>query len=604
MPRMPFIASLLAVALWPAAASADVIALAPEPAGVSVIAPGITYGALERPGPQTIHVVRVRPDNPLHRIEPVLTAGRPSARGALTDAVTSRLGSGASVGINGDFFNFASANPSGLLLIDGLLVSEPEPTRSALLLPGDGRILAARLALAGTWQPIATPPEPQPAAQAFAGVNRPSERGRETVIYTPIYGPTTPAAGSRGEAVIRLDDPTGLRVNADIGGVVVGRSGVGGATAIPPGHVVISGVGADGPLVLDNLPLGRRILVRPVVAGLPAGVLSGIGGGPLLVQDGIALAAAGEGFTGSQLTSRTTRTAVGQRADGTLLLVAIEGPVQGRVGMSVAEQAEVMRQLGAQTAVAMDGGGSALLTLGGNPVLDTGGERAITDALIVSYGGVQIPPLGLERISPNGDRVDDRLDARVQVPVRGRLTVALTPRRGRERVITSRLAGPTVRRVALDPARIGLRDGPYTLVARHAPADGSPATEQSRRLVVDRTLAALRTRAFAERRGRARLPRLDVRFRLSRPARVSVWIETSDGRRLRTLRSGRQTKAGEQLVRWDRRARGEVVSGSLRIGVEVRSSLGRTGLVARIYLAPPPAVPESSPPGEPTRPQA
>ena len=108
--------------------------------------PGITYERVARPG-QVIHVVRVVQGS-LISIHPILTGGSPSQRGRLTSAMRARLGSGAVVGVNGDYFNLENAYPSGLLMSGGEIVSEPEATRSALLFPANGPLLTAKVQLA------------------------------------------------------------------------------------------------------------------------------------------------------------------------------------------------------------------------------------------------------------------------------------------------------------------------------------------------------------------------------------------------------------------------------------------------------------------------
>ena len=555
------------------------IALEPAARGPVALAPGISYQRLER-SEGVVHVVRIR-RGPRRALAPILTAGRPSARDTLTGAVRRRFATGAVGGINGDFFNFGSSYPSGVLLIDGALISEPEPSRTALLLAPSGDLLARRLSLQGTW---AT--DGGVRANPIDGVNRPAVSGRETIVYTPIFGAATPVAGSRFEAKIALDSGGALAADAPQAGTVIAR-GPGGGMPIGPGQVVLSAVGADGPAVADELRNGARVTLTPTLAGLPPGVLQGIGGGPLLVRGGAAVTSAGEGFSAAQLTARTARSAVGQQPNGTLLLVMVEGPQTGQRGVDVPEQARLMRSLGAITAVAMDAGGSATLALGDRPAAPTGAERRVTDALVMSYSGVHFPPLPAGRMTPNGDGVQDDLRTAVRVPRRGILTVTLQHRRGRTIRLTRRLTGPTSRRVVLNARRLRLGDGIYTLRARHEPVGGGAATSHSRRLIVDRTLAALATRPYTRRRGGAARPRLDIDFRLFRAARVTVTVRNSEGRRLRTLVSGRRLGAGNQTIIWDRTIRRRPAEGAFLIDVEARSQLGRSALRERIRLRDP-----------------
>jgi hypothetical protein len=573
------VAAAVTAALPATGAAGAVTAIEQPPVGAVALAPGIAHQELQRAG-TTVHLVRVRP-GPRRTLSPLLVAGRPSARAPLTAALRARAGLGAVAGINGDFFNFETSHPSGLLLLDGVLVSEPEPTRSALLLPPGGGLLAERLSLEATWLA-----DGQAASHGIDGINRPPARGRETLVYTPIFGAATPVGASRFEVRIALDSGGALSANAAPSGTVLARAS-GGGMPLRPGEIVLTSVGADGPEAAAELPTGARVTITPTVVGLPEDVLQGIGGGPLLVREGRAVENAGEGFSFAQLTTRTARSAVGQHRNGTLLLAMAEGPATGARGITVAEQARLMEDLGAFTAVAMDAGGSAALALGDRLAAPTASERSITNALEVAYSGVHFPPLPTSRMTPNRDGVNDRVRASVRVPRRGALTVALARRNGRAITLTRRMTGPTARRIVLDARRLRLGDGIYTLRARLEPEDGGAPTSHARRLIVDRTLAGLSTRAYARRAGRSLRPRLDIRFRLFRSARATVTIRDADGRRLRTLMSGRRLPAGSRRVTWDRTIRRAPAEGSFLVDVEVRSALGRSGLRRAIALSDP-----------------
>lgn len=471
-----------------------------------------------------------------------------------------------------------------MLLAAGELVTAPEPSRSSLVLRRDGGIEALRLRLDGRYQPLDTGGAAAP-ARPFAAVNRSASRQGETVLFTPAYGsPRTPAGASLREARIRLDDPGPLAPGVTRSGTVVGVGA--GGTIIGAGHWVLTGLGTASARIASELPLGRRVTISPALTGLPDGAVGAVGGGPLLVREGVPVLSAGEGFTGSQLTARTTRSAVAETAAGTVMLVTAEGPSQGSPGVTVAEQAGLLAALGARTAVAMDAGGSAQLVVGGRHVVAWPAPRALASAVGLTHAGVRLDPLPA-RLSPNADRVDDAASAVVRAAAPGvaRLTVARASGRPALRLWEGPL-GPGSARVAVDPRRLGLADGVYIAVARHTPADGGPGTEARRRVVVDRTLAALTARPSVRRSDGRVAGSVTVGFRLLRPARVTVRFRTLDGRPLRTLTSGRRLGAGRHAVRWDRRVRDRVVTGRVEATVEARTRLGRTGLVREVTLRP------------------
>ncbi len=109
---------------------------------------------------------------------------------------------------------------------------------------------------------------------------------------------------------------------------------------------------------------------------------------------GVPVFQAGEQFLSSQLLPRHPRTAVGQRADGRVVLVAVDGRVSWSAGVTNSQLARLMVKLGAVTAMALDAGGSTTMAFDGT-VLNhpsDGAERPVADALMVFYYGIYARP--------------------------------------------------------------------------------------------------------------------------------------------------------------------------------------------------------------------
>jgi hypothetical protein len=115
------------------------------------------------------------------------------------------------------------------------------------------------------------------------------------------------------------------------------------------------------------------------------GVLDVTGGYPMLMSNGVVVA---KDCTDS-LCQRHPRTAVGIRADGRLLLVVVDGRQPGySVGMTLVELANLMKYLGAVTAMNLDGGGSSTMVVKGsvkNRPSD-GSERSVFNSILVLPG--------------------------------------------------------------------------------------------------------------------------------------------------------------------------------------------------------------------------
>lgn len=91
-------------------------------------------------------------------------------------------------------------------------------------------------------------------------------------------------------------------------------------------------------------------------------------------------------------TIRHPRTAVGKKADGTIVFVVVDGRSKGNAqGMSIFELRSIMGWLGCKDAINLDGGGSSAMVIGDklvnypcdNKKFDHEGERKVANALIV-----------------------------------------------------------------------------------------------------------------------------------------------------------------------------------------------------------------------------
>ena len=579
--------TLLPLAALVAAASPalGVVSVVPPPSAApgkaQPLVPGLTYTLLNRAGPQVLHVLTMRP-NPLLSLAPAQLSGSLNVRATLSAGMTARLATGATAGINGDFFDLATGTPSGVLS-NGRLWTSPETSRSALAIFNGGALSIGKLTLAGRYQrldPTAATPFP---ITSFRSVNRalPSTSSTGVAVFTADLGRPTPK-GSVQEALIALDGGVPLPVNAPVQGTVVAQAAGGGVT-MAPGQVVISGKSTSGNIVTRDLVPGARVSIEAAIAGIPADAWGSVGGGPMLVQGGIPITTPTEGFSASQTNSRTTRTAVGQTADGRILMVVAEGPQQGKKGYTAVEQAAMMASLGATDAIGFDAGGSSLMALGRDQIVPWTSERAIADGLIATYSGAQISIPDPQRVSPNGDGLADRATFDAQSPVAGRTVVTVARRGGGgfSNTLLDQSGGPANNQITIDPKALGMPEGPYVVTTTLTPADGSAPTTMNRNLTVDGTLGNMKATLKYTGKGAARRTAMTARFSLTRQSKVTVKIVNNAGATVATAVSNRKYSPGSRTVTWTGK---RLPAGSYNVVVLAKNSYGTSGLQDSLRL--------------------
>jgi hypothetical protein len=178
----------------------------------------------------------------------------------------------------------------------------------------------------------------------------------------------------------------GLEVALDAAGRAVRMELGFGNVAVPEGGSVVSASGAQAEWIRARVKLGDTLRVDYGLArsneSPSCAVRYVVAAGPRLVRGG-RLAEESEGFLHEK--NRNPRTAIGVTARGTILLYVVDGRRANSVGMTVAELAAAMLELGAVEAMNLDGGGSSTMVVGGRVVNQPadGRERPVSDAIVL-----------------------------------------------------------------------------------------------------------------------------------------------------------------------------------------------------------------------------
>jgi hypothetical protein len=554
---------------------------APANASSQTLIPGLSYSRqlLFTPhGPVVMHVLVAPRPGGLWGLHPVLSDNAISGKQRLTGIERVASPSGTVAGINGDFFNGADGRPDGIVMQNRVLHSVPNSGRSSIGIEPNGTLDIRHAAWNAFWQGRGQ-------RRPLTGLNEPANQGGIT-LYTPAWGPATPAAAGATEAVI-FPFPT-LTPGNDASGNVV-QFTQGGNTPIPAGGAVLSATGGSAQKLDAEAPPGARVVIRYVLSSGWADDVDALGGGPLLVRNGKAVFRAFEDFSATVLAPRLARTAVGQRRDGSIVLVAVDG---GQVGYSVGltnyELAQQLVRLGCVNASGLEPGNSTTMAFDGqllNRPSDPSGERAISEALLVSYAGVYAPAPSDPVLSPNGDGVGDREQLSYKVVRPSTVTAKIV---GADGVARFTQSGP-------QPA------GTYKFSWTGTKTDGSVDTEgrwhwlvtatddlgrqssADQPFWVNNTLGNLRVpRTVLVRAGR----RLTLgTFKLTRSATVTTRVESTNGVVVRKL--GRaKLGAGTPSVRWDGRDRRRnlVYGGRYVLRVRAQNQFGPSDLT-QTFLA-------------------
>jgi hypothetical protein len=554
---------------------------APANASSQTLIPGLNYSRqlLFTPhGPVVVHVLVAPRPGGLWDLHPVLSDNAISGKQRLTGIERAASPSATVAGINADFFNAADGRPDGIVMQDRVLHSVPNSARSSIGIEPNGTLDIRHAAWNAFWQGRGQ-------RRPLTGLNEPANRGGIT-LYTPVWGPATPPAAGATEAVI-YPFPA-VTPGSDVSGNVV-QFTQGGNTPIPAGGAVLSATGGSAQKLDAEAPPGARVVVRYVLSSGWADDIDALGGGPLLVRNGKAVFRAFEDFSATVLAPRLARSAIGQRRDGSIVLVAVDG---GQVGYSVGltnyELAQQLVRLGCVTGSGLEPGNSTTMAFDGqllNRPSDPSGERAISEALLVSYAGVYAPPPSEPVLSPNGDGVGDREQLSYKIVRPSTVTAKIVGADGVARFTQSGPQAPGTYKFSLTGTKT---DGTVDAEGRWhwlvtAVDDLGRQSSSDQPFWVNNTLGSLRVpRTVRVRVGR----RLTLgTFTLTRSATVTTRVESTNGVVVRKLGSAK-IGAGTAGVRWDGRdRRGNLVYGGRYVlRVSAQNQFGPTDLT-QAFLA-------------------
>lgn len=221
----------------------------------------------------------------------------------------------------------------------------------------------------------------------FYKVSGPTFAGTMVVVKDPsrvFVGASGDYEGEPGASVPDICNKYGATLAVNAGGFV-DTAGVGNG-GTPLGVVFSEGELKFGGLDESNELIGfdsNNVFVIGSMTGQQAidkGVRDAVSFGPFLILNGNPLEVTGMGG------GLNPRTAIGQSADGSVLLLVIDGRQTRSLGASLNDLINVMLEFGAVNAANLDGGGSTVLYYKGevqNTVSSIYGTRCVPTAILV-----------------------------------------------------------------------------------------------------------------------------------------------------------------------------------------------------------------------------
>lgn len=313
-----------------------------------------------------------------------------NSRKTLTSMITSSEAQGNTVigGINGDFYYLINGVPLGIMIKDGVLVSNNGSPKNAIGFRADGSAVIGTpdVKLKGTVNNN----------EFVIGNFNKAQNEWGPFLFTSDFGPNTGSTVPSLEIVVDI-----VSGKPAIGQIVVGTvSEVKTSTQSTPigkNQMVFSAqIGKNGHYVLSQLKKGDTVSVSATEAtGAWNNVTQAMGGDKILIKNGII-------DPTSSSTNINPTTAIGVKANGEVVFFETDGRDDAvSTGISSMDAAKFLYDQGCVDAIQLDGGGSSTLTarIPGNKspeivnIPSDGRERPNSNGFIlISKQGIQNGP--------------------------------------------------------------------------------------------------------------------------------------------------------------------------------------------------------------------
>lgn len=290
--------------------------------------------------PVKLYILEIPKDSSFE-IRPMLGEGNSIKRGNLTQMVKQ---TNAAAGINTLYFDSAKWIVGNFKIYNDWVAADATPRTALALYENEGPKILPSVHYTGYVENSKGEHFP------LTGMNR-ARYSNEIIWYNNFYGSYT------------ATNKYGIELQVDQGRVTY-VAPYGNSKLLNHGFV-LSGHGT-GAAFLKTIPVDSNVKIVQTFNNADANRAKHLlGAGPLLVLDSkVKVQSVVESIPKDIALGRAPRTAIGIRKDGTILLVVVDGRSEKSIGLTLTELAEYLVELGADTAMNLDGGGSAEMVIG------------------------------------------------------------------------------------------------------------------------------------------------------------------------------------------------------------------------------------------------
>lgn len=313
------------------------------------IGPGAVYTWMDMrkgSGKQKVHMVEFQPSQGTLQLQPGMTNGKVYGMEGVSKmaADVDRGGNRVIAGINADFYDMSTGIPHGLFMGDGEILNSPMNNRTAFGIKANGTTLIGTPSLSRSVTMNGM-------TSALSSINR-MRGNEELVLYTDKFHTSTMTNDLGDEVVLEVVDgrvASGETLTMKVVSIHKDK----GNSPLGANQAVLSASGQHRSK-LDGLQVGDEVTASFELQGEWKDVTMAVGGSVILVKDGVV----------QQNTDPAIhpRTAIGARADGSVVMFEIDGRQPGfSEGVNYIELGEILQELGVVNAINLDGGGSSTL---------------------------------------------------------------------------------------------------------------------------------------------------------------------------------------------------------------------------------------------------